>query len=237
MSLTCTTESRTYFLCLIFLFVAVLSTEVDAKLWGFSPISNNSGVSGVAATQLTLDVTEYASDPDPETETETERVLFTFSNIGPLPSVLTGVYFDDGALLGISEIVEQPPDVDFSYPVEGQENFPEGGNQDPPFETTAGFSAGIEKGKGGVLKGVNPGESVGIVFTLKDDYDLDGVIAAMYRGLNDPLNDSLRVGLRVQSLGEDGEFSDAFMHAPVPGAVLLGLLGLGVAGVKLRKFA
>lgn len=216
-----------FFLSLIFVFVAVPSTEVNAKLWEFSPISDNSGVSGAVAAQLTLEVTDYASN----------QVLFLFKNIGPLPSVLTGVYFDDGALLGISTIVEQPPDVDFSHPVLGQENFPEGENLDPPFETTAGFSAGIEKGAGGVLKGVNPGESVGIVFDLKNGYDLDGVIEAMYRGLNDPLNDSLRVGLRVQSLGEDGEFSDAFMHAPVPGAVLLGMLGLGVVGVKLRKFA
>ena len=26
-------------------------------------------------------------------------------------------------------------------------------------------------------------------------------------------------------------------HVPAPGAILLGILGLGVAGVKLRKFA
>ena len=32
-------------------------------------------------------------------------------------------------------------------------------------------------------------------------------------------------------------FSHDVLSAPVPGAVLLGLLGLGVAGVKLRKYA
>ncbi|HUU19404.1 MAG TPA: choice-of-anchor N protein [Sedimentisphaerales bacterium] len=32
-------------------------------------------------------------------------------------------------------------------------------------------------------------------------------------------------------------FSKDLQHTPVPGAVLLGILGLGVAGVKLRKFA
>ncbi len=32
-------------------------------------------------------------------------------------------------------------------------------------------------------------------------------------------------------------FSHDAQHTPVPGAVLLGILGLGVAGIKLRKFA
>jgi hypothetical protein len=32
-------------------------------------------------------------------------------------------------------------------------------------------------------------------------------------------------------------FSKDAQHTPVPGAVLLGILGLGVAGIKLRKFA
>ena len=35
---------------------------------------------------------------------------------------------------------------------------------------------------------------------------------------------------------EFAPFSHDVTHAPVPGAVLLGILGLGVAGVKLRKF-
>ncbi len=35
-----------------------------------------------------------------------------------------------------------------------------------------------------------------------------------------------------------GEFSNVSVSlVPVPGAVLLGILGIGVAGLKLRKFA
>ena len=34
-----------------------------------------------------------------------------------------------------------------------------------------------------------------------------------------------------------GTTPDGYLHAPLPGAILLGILGLSVAGVKLRRFA
>ena len=37
--------------------------------------------------------------------------------------------------------------------------------------------------------------------------------------------------------GADIDAVKAFTPVPVPGAVLLGALGLGVAGIKLRRFA
>ena len=39
------------------------------------------------------------------------------------------------------------------------------------------------------------------------------------------------------SIDQFAPFSHDLTHAPVPGAVLLGMLGLGVVGLKLRKFA
>ena len=56
-------------------------------------------------------------------------------------------------------------------------------------------------------------------------------------------DDITEYGFRVMGLmtGQDGNPSqgDAFHVSvvPVPGAILLGLLGLGAAGIKLRKFA
>jgi len=41
----------------------------------------------------------------------------------------------------------------------------------------------------------------------------------------------------LDTIDKFAPFSHDVTHAPVPGAVLLGLLGLCVAGVKLRKFA
>jgi hypothetical protein len=127
----------------------------------------------------------------------------------------------------------------FCHPANGQENFAEGGSLDPPFETTAGFSASLEKGKGGVDKGVgvNPSESLGIVFDLKPNCDVGSVITATGLGVTDPWNEeSLRIGLRVQGLGEDNEFSDSLIHTPAPGALVLGSMGIGmVVMARLRR--
>jgi len=126
MSLIRPSTRRMTFLSLVLAFFAILSTETRADLFGFGPISDNSSVSGALAAQLSVDVTEYG----------TNQVLFTFYNDGPLDSdydvtnpldsIITGVYFDDGALFDIWEIIENPPDVDFTYPANGQENFAEG---------------------------------------------------------------------------------------------------------------
>jgi hypothetical protein len=91
--------------------------------------------------------------------------------------------------------------------------------------------------------------ATGILANIIDDprrgYDFNGngvvdfsdVLAALDRGLMDPVpENSLRVGLHVIAF-DDGR-SESFVNAevvPVPGAVLLGLLGLGAAGIGLRK--
>ena len=56
------------------------------------------------------------------------------------------------------------------------------------------------------------------------------------------LDDVLLIGIRVQGNMVGGDYpssSDTFHVSvvPVPGAVLLGILGLGAVGIKLRKYA
>jgi hypothetical protein len=156
-----------------------------------------------------------------------------FYTTDPLPSSITDVYFDDGSLLGIANIFNGSG-VSFSNPaVPG--NLPGGNSIEPPFETTDGFSADSDTPVQPM--GVNPGESVGILFNLQPGKDFEDVLAAIYQGFDDPLAaESLRIGLHIQSIGPESG-SDSFIMTPVPGAVILGLLGLSIAGIKLRKFA
>ena len=103
---------------------------------------------------------------------------------------------------------------------------------DPDFVATVSTGANNPKPK----NGISPGEYLGITFT--------GDYSAVIASIND---ESLRIGLHVT--GINGGTGDAYVnlvvnsldimpvHAPVPGAFLLGFLGLTVSGVKLRKYA
>jgi len=241
------------FLSLVLVFVVILSTQSQAALYTFdewSAITSNSGLEDEFASGLSLVVTdEYSS-------LAANEVLFGFYNDSPIvtdpdgipgtgdevgPGTIKTILFDDGSLLGISRIIDDPDDVNFDNPA-NSENLPAGNTLIPEFETTAGYSADSEN----TPSGVDVGEWVGIVFEVEGG--IGAVITAINLGFNyDPLDtgwgdNSLRIGLHVGNIGAvdgsgDGEYSDAFILTPVPGAVLLGILGLGVAGLKLRKYA
>ena len=73
-------------------------------------------------------------------------------------------------------------------------------------------------------------EYVTISFSLVTNIDFDDVLY----GIRNPYSaDGLLIGIHVQSI--EGDESDWFV-TPVPGAAILGMLGLGVAGLKLRRF-
>jgi hypothetical protein len=224
------------FVSLVFVFLLILSTEARAMTYGYEAITDN-GNNGIGA-QLTLDVTEYG----------TNQVLFTFNNaVGPYKGDITEVFFEDGALLGLATVINYGyPDVFFvKWSDDYAANLPGGNSLVPKFEATDSFGADIDQNP---VDGVGPDESLGIVYNLEDDefgvpFTIDDVFAAIALGFTNPDpggNTSLRIGIHVQSIIElpDGpDSSEAFILTPIPGAVLLGMLGLGVAGLKLRKFA
>ncbi len=204
------------------------AAPVRAAMYAFTPVSFNSGaMANAVATQFSLDVTESGS-----------HALFTFANNGPVASTITGTYFDDGA--GVLHTILAPlngPGVNFRL----------GGNPAnlpapmDPYRFGANFWATAKAPKGLGKNGVdNTGEFVTIPFTLESGKSFANVLAALDAGLADPTSTAgtLRVGIHVQSIGTTCQ-SDAFMltpvHTPLPGAVILGLLGLSAAGLEVRR--
>jgi hypothetical protein len=149
----------------------------------------------VGEAQLFVDVSDFGSN----------RALFTFRNTGPEPCVIKGIYFDDGALLALAFVVNGPG-VSFTQdsisPVSLGE-LPAGNNLVPPFVTTANFLADADNPSGIGKKGVDPYESVGIVFDLQSGMDFGDVLAFLEDG-------GLRIGIHVGSF--DDTHAETFVN-------------------------
>ena len=185
---------------------------------GFFNITNNvAGNALIGEQQLFVDV----SDPGGG------QVLFTFRNEGPAASSITDVYFDDGSLLGIAAIDNSDPGVEFSQWATPP-NLPGGNGMVPKFQTTAGFSADSDPPV--QPNGVNPGEDLGILFDLKKHP------AATFADVIDELTSgALRIGIHVQGFGGGGSESFVNVPVPVPGALVLGAMGLGLVACVRRR--
>jgi hypothetical protein len=218
---------------LVLICLAVLSTEARADLFDtWAVVENNSGMPGIVASQLSLEVTDPGSG----------QVLFTFKNTGSYSFYISDIYFDDGTLLGIASIDNSDPGVSFSYPANST-NFPGGNTVSPPFVTS--FSADNDPG---AANGINPGESLGIYFNLAGGNTFADTIDALNVGFDPSVyytgsggydgwtEANLRIGVHVQGIGP---YSDTYILTPVPPSVIIGILGMsvGVLGLKLRKYA
>ena len=209
------------FLSLVIVFVVILSTEARAETFGFYHVTNNDTADVAAGeAQLTVDVTDPGSD----------QVKFTFHNEGSYNMFISKIYFYDGKLEynsflngpGTNYVVDVGP-----YPPgEGLAGYK---NQTPLslFLLTEAASPGT----GG--DGIDPGDWLSVTFKIKDHINDD-----FAEILGDMHSMDMVVGIKVQGMGfgEDTAGSESFI-TPLPGAVLLGILGMGVAGLKLRKFA
>lgn len=185
----------------------------------------------------TVTVSDYQVDPG--------HVRFTIKNESTaFDSVLTAVYFQDGILLGIDEVVN--PGGDLTVWFEPDAHSESGGvspavlpgGQNIGFETNSGMDGALwaaDADDPGTHYGLSNGEYVDIIFSLQEGGTVSQVIALMGSDLDGDAIPEIRVGAHIQRLGGDGESSGSVVTVPAPGAAMLGVIGLALIGRLKRR--
>jgi hypothetical protein len=170
---------------------------------------NLAGDCAIGENQLSVEVTDAGN----------QQVEFLFNNTGTESASIEGVYFDDGTLLGIASI-NNGPGVQFSQGATPAE-LPGANQAEPSFVTTQNFLADSDAPVS--PNGVNPGESLGIVFDLQSGTGYSDVISQLTTG-------ELRIGLHVIAFDSGGSESFVNNAVPLPAAawlLLSAIFGLG----------
>ncbi len=188
----------------------MFTTPMRADLFRFAPLEGD----GTIAPQLSVTVTSGGS----------QLVDFTFRNNVGLDSSVTDIYFYDGEFLDATQTGDPTGDgVSFTKVPTTPPDLP-GMSKDP----TLVFSIGTD---GNASLGIDtPTDYLTLGFSLATDRTFDELLADLRSG-------EFVIGLRVQSIDPGGNSGAYITVVPLPGAVLLGLLGLGYAGLRLRRFS
>jgi len=182
--------------------------------------SNNVADAAIAESQLFVDVS--GAGPN--------QALFTFFNVGLDASSITDVYFDDGSLLALADLIDADQNsgdlgVNFSQ-LASPPNLPGGNTLTPAFQTTEGFLA--DSNPPVQPNGVNPGESLGVLFDLKAGQTVVDVLNELDTG-------ALRIGIHVQGFASGGSESLVNAPGPVPLPASAGLAGAGLLAILARR--
>jgi hypothetical protein len=186
------------------------------------------------------------------------QALFVVKNAAgagnPSNSDISGVYFQDGTLLGQAAIYDGPG-VGFQQAGSPQ-NLPGGNSITPAFQTTQNF---YETATSPVAQnGVGNGEYLALLYNLQNNYTAADTITALINGLNNPSgswnNDGsdkaggalgLRMGIHVQNALSNGTSQSFIIGSPgggggtltplPPSALLAGLGALGLLGGRFAR--
>lgn len=201
----------------LFVALGLVPGAASAASFSFDCITNKHASNcATAETQLRMDVNSIAGD----------QVEFIFTNTGLEVSTIAAIYFDDGVLAELATIVDNPPAVDFDQIFPGKSNLPGGKLASPPFVATKEFSAGSVSPAH--ASGVDPGESVGLIFDLMPGKTFADL-------LNDLALGNLRVGVHVIKFRHGGNESLINASVPEPPALLLLGIALGAAAFVRRR--
>ena len=204
-------------LCLLML--CLLCGISQAGFYSLTKVTNNGPGLTIDPFQFTVEVQDYS----------TTQILLVFSNndtilpmtSAPLDSSIASIYIDDTIISFADTFIGLQTDT-IEFLDKGAAKMPGGENYG---FTKDDFHAGADKPA--PKKGLNPGESVGLLF------DLNG---SAYADIDAAIGDgSLRVGLHVISIeyGNGMNVSESLTrHSPEP--VTLVLLGLG--GLCTRSY-
>jgi hypothetical protein len=204
---------------LIAVVCASIATPAMADMYGFYCITDKaSAVDAAAASQLSVNITQVAADPT--------KVAFTFKNDVGTPCSITDIYFYDGVLVNFKSVsIDQSDGV--YYPADGEAS----PGHLPDYDPKLGVLYSTDSTK--PATGVNVlGEWITLTYTLQNGVSFDGVLDGLEDG-------TIVIGVHVTAFADGG--SASFLATPsvvpIPGAVLLGMLGLGTAGLRLRRTA
>ena len=164
------------------------------------------------------------------------QVGLIFSNTGSIPSQITEIYIDDGVLGGESPDIYTNPGGSSTFIANdvNPNNLP---GAPTGFNATELYSADIDPAN--PSDGVDPGDSVALIFDLANGKTWDDIIASINEGfINNyeysDIDTDLAIGIHVRSIGITSQ-SQGLILVPLPATILLGFIGLGVGGWKLRK--
>jgi hypothetical protein len=215
---------------------------------GFDVIPSTSSSSARAAeSQFQVQVTDDGVGPG--------QALFTFLNVGTIASSICDIYFQDGTLLGLAEIINQTTPTRkrayLTYFSEGAnpKNLPGGQSITPAFSPIVGVNFfSLDSNSPTQHMGINPGERLGVLFNLQPGRNFQSVKQALATlPPSTTANPSLRIGIHVQAIGQSGQSASYINErptgsttqppppaaaVPLPATVWAGLSLLGGVGAK-----